>query len=90
MEVQRNGDYILQADILEGDLQPLLQKIQIIFQERDMVQVPDFLSLNMRSLKKENRKLFEVLNAVEEDDTLLEKYQFGIGCAGKHSCWWII
>lgn len=55
-----------------------------------MVQVPDFLSLNMRSLKKENRKLFEVLNAVEEDDTLLEKYQLGIGCAGKHSCWWII
>ena len=52
MEAQRNGDYILQADILEGDLWPLLQKIQIVFQERDMVQVPDFLNLNMRSMKK--------------------------------------
>lgn len=44
LDAQDNCDYVLQADIIEGDLLPLLQKLQIAFQERDLVQVPDFLS----------------------------------------------
>ncbi len=52
LDAQDNGDYILQADIIEGDLLPLLQKIQIGFQERGLVQVPDFYEKNMNALKE--------------------------------------
>lgn len=41
LDAQDNCDYVLQADIIEGDLLPLLQKLQIAFQERDLVQVPE-------------------------------------------------
>lgn len=51
LDAQSNQDYVLQADILEGDLLPLLQKVQIIFQECDMVQVPDFFNVNMGALR---------------------------------------
>ena len=46
LDAQDNCDYVLQADIIEGDLLPLLQKLQIAFQERDLVQVPDFFVLD--------------------------------------------
>lgn len=52
LDTQSNQDYILQADILEGDLLPLLQKIQIKFQECDKVQIPDFFDVNMDILEK--------------------------------------
>ena len=52
LDAQDNCDYFLQADIIEGDLLPLLQKIQIAFQERDLVQVPDFFERNMIALKQ--------------------------------------
>ena len=45
LDAQDNCDYVLQADIIEGDLLPLLQKLQIAFQERDLVQVPDFFGI---------------------------------------------
>ncbi len=54
LDAQDNGDYILQADIIEGDLLPLLQKVQIVFQERGLVQVPDFFEKNMNALKEYN------------------------------------
>ena len=54
LDAQDNGDYILQADIIEGDLLPLLQKVQIAFQERGLVQVHDFFEKNMNALKEYN------------------------------------
>lgn len=61
-DAQDNCDYVLQADIIEGDLLPLLQKIQIAFQERDLVQVPDFFEQNMKSLKEYDFGLYKLLN----------------------------
>lgn len=55
LQAQGNQDYILQADILEGDLLPLLQKIQIKLQEDGTPQVPYFLESNMVILKEKTR-----------------------------------
>lgn len=62
LDAQDNCDYVLQADIIEGDLLPLLQKLQIAFQERDLVQVPDFFEQNMNSLKEYDFGLYKLLN----------------------------
>lgn len=62
LDAQDNCDYILQADIIEGDLLPLLQKLQIAFQERDLVQVPDFFERNMKALKDYDFGLYKLLN----------------------------
>lgn len=62
LDAQDNCDYFLQADIIEGDLLPLLQKIQIAFQERDLVQVPDFFERNMKALKEYDFGLYKLLN----------------------------
>ena len=62
LDAQDNCDYVLQADMIEGDLLPLLQKIQIAFQERDLVQVPDFFEQNMNSLKEYDFGLYKLLN----------------------------
>lgn len=62
LDAQDNCDYVLQADIIEGDLLPLLYKLQIAFQERDLVQVPDFFDKNMNSLKEYDFGLYKLLN----------------------------
>lgn len=62
LDAQDNCDYVLQADIIEGDLLPLLQKLQIAFQERDLVQVPDFFEQNINSLKEYDFGLYKLLN----------------------------
>lgn len=59
LEAQNNQDYILQADILEGDLVPLLQKIQIKFQESDILRIPDFEDINIGVLKEYLPEFFE-------------------------------
>ena len=55
LQAQDNQDYILQADILEGDLLPSLQKIQIKLQEDGMPQASDFFENNMLILKEKKR-----------------------------------
>lgn len=62
LDAQDNCDYVLQADIIEGDLLPLLYKLQIAFQERDLVQVPVFFDKNMNSLKEYDFGLYKLLN----------------------------
>lgn len=51
LQAQSNQDYILQADILEGDMLPLLQKLQIWLQENAEVQLQDYLEENMTILE---------------------------------------
>ena len=68
LDAQDNCDYVLQADIIEGDLLPLLQKLQIAFQERDLVQVPDFFEKNMIALKQYDFSLYRVLDKENEDE----------------------
>lgn len=87
LDAQDNCDYFLQADIIEGDLLPLLQKIQIAFQERDLVQVPDFFEQNMSSLKEYDFGLYKLLNKenlIEEKNSLLsDKFTLSLAINGQ-------
>ena len=87
LDAQDNCDYVLQADIIEGDLLPLLQKIQIAFQERDLVQVPDFFEQNMNSLKEYDFGLYKLLNKenlIEGKNSLLsDKLTLSIAINGQ-------
>lgn len=68
LQAQANQDYILQADILEGDLLPFLQKFQIKLQENSMQELPDFFEKNMRVLKQKSSSLFENLQKTEVEN----------------------
>ena len=81
LDAQDNGDYILQADIIEGDLLPLLQKVQIAFQERGLVQVPDFFEQNLNALKKYNPDFYDLLSRKMKDETGLQSREFVPGLA---------
>ena len=87
LDAQDNCDYILQADIIEGDLLPLLQKLQIAFQERDLVQVPDFFERNMKALKDYDFGLYKLLNKenlIEGRNSLLsDKFTLSLAINGQ-------
>lgn len=87
LDAQDNCDYVLQADIIEGDLLHLLQKLQIAFQERDLVQVPDFFEQNMSSLKEYDFGLYKLLNKenlIEEKNSLLsDKFTLSLAINGQ-------
>lgn len=87
LDAQDNCDYVLWADIIEGDLLPLLQKLQIAFQERDLVQVPDFFEQNMSSLKEYDFGLYKLLNKenlIEEKNSLLsDKFTLSLAINGQ-------
>ena len=68
LQAQGNQDYILQADILEGDLLPLLQKLQIKMQEDGTPQVSDFFENNMLILEEKNERLYKILQNVRNDN----------------------
>lgn len=91
LDAQDNCDYVLQADIIEGDLLPLLQKLQIAFQERDLVQVPDFFERNMKALKEYDFGLYKLLNKenlIEEKNSLLsDKLTLSLAINGQPTAW---
>lgn len=76
LDAQDNCDYVLQADIIEGDLLPLLQKLQIAFQERDLVQVPDFFEQNMSSLLSDKFTLSLAINGQPTAQTFVNGQSF--------------
>ena len=51
LEAQNNQDYILQADILRGIWCRFCRKIQIKFQESDILRIPDFEDIKYRRIK---------------------------------------
>lgn len=66
-QAQENQDYILQADILEGDLLPFLQKFQIKLQENEIQELPDYFEKNMLVLKEKNGSLVKKLRETEKE-----------------------
>lgn len=62
MEAQKNKDGILIADILEGDLLPYLQKLQILWQQEKEIQLPNYLEANIRSIRKTNEALYQSIS----------------------------
>ncbi len=62
MEAQKNKDGILIADILEGDLLPYLQKLQILWQQEKEIQLPNYLEANSNSIRKTNAALYQSIS----------------------------
>ena len=62
MEAQKNKDGILIADILEGDLLPYLQKLQILWQQEKKIQLPNYLEANSNSIRKTNEALYQSIS----------------------------
>lgn len=85
LQAQSNQDYILQADILEGDMLPLLQKLQIWLQENTAVQLSDYLKENMTILEQTDRKLYMQLqeNETNNRDLFYDKYETTLAINGQ-------
>lgn len=85
LQAQSNQDYILQADILEGDMLPLLQKLQIWLQENAEVQLQDYLEENMTILEQTDRKLYLRLqeNETNNRDLFYNKYEMTLAINGQ-------
>lgn len=79
LQAQSNQDYILQADILEGDMLPLLQRLQIWLQENDAVQLPDYLKENMTALRQKDNELYMKL---QKNETYDDKYNVTLAING--------
>lgn len=62
MEAQKNKDGILIADILEGDLLPYLQKLQILWQQEKEIQLPNYLEANINSIRKTDEALYQSIS----------------------------
>lgn len=75
VQAQENRDYILLSDILEGDLLPLLQRIQMELFSSEQIEVPEYFEQNMRALQKSNEKLWKLLRG-KLDEVAMSKYQF--------------
>ena len=68
LQAQNSQDYILQADILEGDLLPLLQKLQIWLQNNTKVKLHNYARENMAVLQQKNRELYMQLRESHSTD----------------------
>lgn len=63
VKAQENQDYILIADILEGDLLPYLQRLQLQLQMLGAVSVPEYWDANMESIKNTQGDLWKEISS---------------------------
>ncbi|HCJ76969.1 MAG TPA: hypothetical protein DHV88_11475 [Roseburia sp.] len=77
LHAQENQDYILQADILEGDVLPLLQKVQLEIQQGNMHDRENYYAKNVDVLKEADQKLCQELEQWREnpDYNFQQKYR---------------
>ena len=64
VRAQENQDYILIADILENDLLPMLQKIQMSILTAE--EVPDYWQSNMEALKQADAAMYNLMSDKSE------------------------
>lgn len=67
VETQEKEDFCMLADILEGDLEPFLQKLQMYIMNNEEIEYPDFWQINMVSLLKKDEKLYEQIQECREN-----------------------
>ena len=68
LNAQDNMDYILLADILEGDLLPFLQKVQIELCNDGNAVIPDNLQRNLSVLRRVDYDLYCILQDDSKTD----------------------
>lgn len=59
LQAQQSRDYIMLADVLESDLLPLLQKIQLYLQENESLLLNEYWEKNISCLKRKNKILYD-------------------------------
>lgn len=84
LEAQRNRDYILLADILEGDLLPYLQKLQMALQAAVRIEQPTFWQQNVNAVRTVDNILYQSLLQYDWHNTS-EKYQLVTAINGQVS-----
>lgn len=67
LSAQENKDYILMADILEGDMFVFLEKLQSILMTDDSISVESYLEENLQVLQEVKKDLYKKLLADSED-----------------------
>ena len=78
LNAQQNKDYIMLADILEGDLLPFLQKIQMCLQNNGEVVIDEYWEENIACIKNVNPDLYdEIMNdcAKMDEDSGIVQYE---------------
>lgn len=84
VEAQKNRDYILISDILEGDLLPFLQKLQMCINEIEVMELPEFFERNLSMLQGKNKQLYcELMDAQGGKKEDGEKYRLEIAINGQ-------
>lgn len=82
LQAQENRDYILLSDILECDLLPCLQNIQIKMQGEETQKAPDYWEKNMIELQEhaedEYQELYKTLCSAQISETDRYKQMFAI------------
>lgn len=68
LDAQENKDYILQADILEGDLFLYLEKLQSHLQAEGHMEIPDYWEANMQSLESVDLFLCQAIIRDSKDE----------------------
>lgn len=69
MSAQEEQDYVLLADVLEGDLLPLLQRVQLEQLNQTEIEQSFFWNENLEMLGKENPNLAEELKRLDTQNT---------------------
>lgn len=69
IEAQENDDYVLLADILEGDLRPFLQKFQMEILEKEDIEYTDWFEKNLEALRQKDEYL---CNLIEHNRDITE------------------
>ena len=82
LQAQENRDYILLSDILECDLLPCLQNIQIKMQGEETQKAPDYWEKNMTELQEhaenEYQELYKTLSSASISSSDRYKQMFAI------------
>lgn len=82
LQAQENRDYILLSDILECDLLPCLQNIQIKMQGEETQKAPDYWEKNMTELQEhaenEYQELYKTLSSASVSSSDRYKQMFAI------------
>lgn len=76
MDAQDSQDYILIADILEGDLLQYLQQVQIALQGENAFNMPDFFVDNMEYVHLVDEKLYHKLQEEKLGDDVSHSLDF--------------
>lgn len=77
LNAQQNRDYIMLSDVLEGDLLPFLQKVQVCLQGSAEVVIKEYWDENISCIQNKNSELYnQIITDCEKGDENSYAIQF--------------